>query len=255
MQEISSDSKNILILAFMGAFLPGMLLAYRLNLFAYFSAINDEKKIVLPSLLFLLCPFLVPFMVSHPLPSALSSIIPVTTFILGQLFAESNNQKLWSEKEKEAIHQLYKKLLNNYKKAKDNESHLKSYLKKEFCPTRSDDLSALEDIRVELINLESFQVLIQSNLRLASNELINCTRDCARLINEFNIELTHRKNIENEIEDMTPDNTYDNTVLRIEQLLKIREIDDRLLRLLNHTKGFLSYEDEFSKAGLKIKIF
>ncbi len=239
----------------MGAVLPGMLVAYRLNLFAYFNAINDEKKIVLPSFLFLLCPFLVPFMVSHPLPSALSSIIPVTTFILGQLFAESNNQKLWSEREKEAIYRLYRKLLNNYEKAKDNESHLKSYLKKEPYPTCSDDLSVLEDIRVELINLESFQGLIQSNLRLASNELINCTKDCTRLINEFNIELTHRKNIENELESMTPDNTYENFLLCTEKLWKIKEIDDKLLSLLNDTKGFLSYEDEFSKAGLNINIF
>jgi hypothetical protein len=83
MQEINSASQNILILALIGITLPGMWLAYRLNLFKFFGVINDTNKILLPSFLLLFCPFFVPFISTHPLPGALSSIIPVTTFILG----------------------------------------------------------------------------------------------------------------------------------------------------------------------------
>jgi hypothetical protein len=120
MQAISSDSQNILTLAWIGIFLSGTWLAYNLGLFTFFSAINDEKKIVLPSFLFLLSPFLFPFIFSHPLPGALPSIMPVITFIVGQLLAESNNKKILSEKERELINQIYIKLSKNYKTVKDS---------------------------------------------------------------------------------------------------------------------------------------
>lgn len=191
MQAISSDSQNILTLALLGTLLSGTWLAYNLGLFTFFSAINDEKKIVLPSFLFLLSPFLFPFIFSHPLPGALPSIMPVITFIVGQLLAESNNKKILSEKERELIHQIYIKLSKNYKTLEDTES-LFFYLvrgKRE----RLNDLSFLEDIKVESIKLKSLQGLIQANLRLASDDLIISSEECARLIDKFNTGLTQAK--------------------------------------------------------------
>lgn len=191
MQAISSDSQNILTLALIGSLLSGTWLAYNLGLFTFFSAINDEKKIVLPSFLFLLSPFLFPFIFSHPLPGALPSIMPVITFIVGQLLAESNNKKILSEKERELIHQIYIKLSKNYKTLEDSES-LFFYLvrgKRE----RLNDLSFLEDIKVESIKLRSLQGLIQANLRLASDDVIISSEECARLIDKFNTGLTQAK--------------------------------------------------------------
>jgi len=192
MQAISSDSQNILTLAWIGIFLSGTWLAYNLGLFTFFSAINDEKKIVLPSFLFLLSPFLFPFIFSHPLPGALPSIMPVITFIVGQLLAESNNKKILSEKERELINQIYIKLSKNYKTVKDSQPNF-SYLVIGHPLGRLKDLSVLEDIKVDSIKLRSLQGLIQANLRLASDELITYTEECARVIDKLNTGFTQAK--------------------------------------------------------------
>jgi hypothetical protein len=235
MQAINFDSKDTLILALTGIVFFGTWLAYRLNLFTFLSTINDEKKILLPSFLFLFSPFLFPFIFSHPLPSALSPIIPVTTFIIGQLLAESNNKKMLSAREKEAINQLYAKFSINFETAKNNESHLKNYLTKEVSPCWN-DLSPMEDIKEELIKVVSFQGLIIGNLPLASNHLIISTRRCASLIDNFNAKLTQRKIAENEVKG-----SRDNTEC-IPYYWTITAIDKSLL---SYTEDFLLYKSEF----------
>jgi hypothetical protein len=134
---------------------------------------------------------LFPFIFSHPLAGALPSIIPVTTFIIGQLFAESNNKKILSEKERELIHQVYIKLSKNYKILEDSEP-LFFYLVRGRLE-RLNDLSLLEDIKTESIKLISLQGLVQANLRLASDDLITSSEECARLIDKFNTGFTQAK--------------------------------------------------------------
>lgn len=83
MEGINSDSENILILALTGSVLSGAWLAYKLKLFNFFRAItiNDEKKILLPSFLFLSSPFLLPFIFNHSMfPQS-----PIINVILGAI--------------------------------------------------------------------------------------------------------------------------------------------------------------------------
>ena len=232
METINSDSKNILILALTGIILSGTWLAYRLNLFTFLSTINDEKKILLPSFLFLFSPFLLPFIFSHPLPGALPSIIPVSTFIIGQLLAELNNKKMLLTQEKEAINQLHAKLSINFETAKNNELHLKDYLTRELSP-RWNDLITMEDIKEELIKVLSIQGLILEDSHLVSDHLIIFTRECSRLIDKFNTDLAQRKIAENEIKgDTTKNWSFYNT---------IRTIDKDLL---SYTEKILSYQNQ-----------
>lgn len=246
MQVVSSDSQNILTLALIGMILSGTWLAYNLGLFRFFSAINDEKKIVLPSFLFLLSPFLVPFIFSHPLPGGLSSIIPVITFIVGQLFAESNNKKILSEKEKEAIHQLHMKLLINEEKAQNNKRHLESLVSHPPVNT----LSPLEDIKPDLIKLASFQGLIEANFRSASDDLIIHTRKCATLIDKFNTALAQREANEKEVNEKQANEREVKEVSigpRVVDKYKPSYMTNRMMdrSLLQDTKDFLSCHNEF----------
>jgi hypothetical protein len=256
MQAISSDSQNILTLALIGIVLSGTWLAHNLGLFTFFNAINDEKKIVLPSFLFLLSPFLVPFLSSHPLPGALSSIIPVITFIVGQLFAESNNKKILSEKEREAIHQLHMKLLINEEKAQNNKFRLESRVS--HPPVNA--LSPLEDIKPELIKLASFQGLIEANLRSASDALIIHTRKCATLIDKFNTELTQREANEREINEKQANEREAKEISTRPMAVdkhKPSYVTNRMMdrSLLQDTKDFLSCHNEFLDDVRGIKNF
>jgi len=112
MQTISSDSHNILILTLIGIFLPATWLAYNLGLFRFFNDINDEKKIVLPSFLFLLSPFLLPFIFSHNmlfestainffLSGTLGSLITGIFLIINTQRMSSVNNKLQLEREQQ----------------------------------------------------------------------------------------------------------------------------------------------------------
>lgn len=238
MQTINSDPKNILISALIGLVFSGTWLAYNLGLFRFIN-INDEKKILLPSFLFLISPFLFPFLFTHPLPGALPSLLPVTTFIIGQLLAEYNNKKMLSGKEKEAIHQLHAKLSFNFETAKNNESYLKTYLTRDISPCLN-DLSFMEDIKEDLIKLVSFQGLISEDLHLVNDNLIISIRVCARIIDKFNIELTQRKITEKEIkENPLTDITNPKKLINYQTL---RTIDETLL---NYTSDFLLYQNEF----------
>jgi hypothetical protein len=132
MEAINLDSENILILALTGSVLFGAWLAYKLKLF---STINDEKKILLPSFLFLLSPFLLPFIFSHNMLSestginyllsgTLSSVITGVFLIINtQRMSSVNNnlqlereeqQRIWQEKNnretwyREKIYDSYK---------------------------------------------------------------------------------------------------------------------------------------------------
>jgi len=111
MQEINPDSENILILAVTGAILSGIWLAYKLNLFKFLSTI-DEKKILLPSFLFLISPFLFPFIFkNNMLPEAtainffpngtLAAIITGTFLIINTQWMTSINNKLQLEREEQ----------------------------------------------------------------------------------------------------------------------------------------------------------
>jgi hypothetical protein len=241
MQEIDLDSKDILTLALIGSVLPGMWLAYRLDLLKVFNAINDKNKILLPSFLFLFCPFLIPFISSHPLPGSLSSIIPVTTFILGQILAESNNKKMLSEREKEVLLKIDVKLSDNKEKARINKGYLEDYIKGRKYANSLKDLSTLEDITSELNQLLTFQGLIQANLRLASNPLIRCIENCAYLIEKINKELTQTKAAENDIKG---------------DIVKTISSNSRSAKdLFNYTDEFVTEHDEFCETVWKIKNF
>jgi len=91
MEQINYNSENILILALTGSILSGAWLAYKLKLFKFFSTINDEKKILLPSLLFLLSPFLLPFVFTHyMLPQSPGIYIILSALVSGVILLISN---------------------------------------------------------------------------------------------------------------------------------------------------------------------
>jgi hypothetical protein len=111
MQTINPDSENILILALTGTVLSGTWLAYKLKLFKAFSTINDEKRILLPSFLFLFSPFLFPFIFSHyMLPESPGIYIVLSAVVSGIMLLTSNfinnkfqlereaQQRIWQEK-------------------------------------------------------------------------------------------------------------------------------------------------------------
>lgn len=112
MQEINPDSENILILALTGPILPGIWLAYKLNLFKFISTI-DEKKILLPSFLFLISPFLFPFifkiifnnnMISQPTAingGILGTLITGFFLVINTQSINSVNNKLQLEREEQ----------------------------------------------------------------------------------------------------------------------------------------------------------
>jgi len=244
MQTINSDSNNILIPALIGLFLSGTWLLYNLGLFRFIN-INDEKKTLIPTFLFITSPFLFPFLFTHPLPGALPSLLPVTTFIIGQLLADSNNKKQLSGKEKEIIHQLHAKLLFNFETAKKNESYLKSYIIREPSPCYN-DLTFMEDIKEDSIKLISFQGLIPEDLRLVNYNLIISIQQCARIVDKFNIDLTKRKVNEKEIEE-----NYSTDITHPKKLSNYRIIKTIDVDLLNYTNDFLSYQDKLSDMCIK----
>jgi hypothetical protein len=246
MQTINSDPNSILISASIGLFLSGTWLFYNLDLFRFIN-INDEKKILIPSFLFITLPFLFPFLFTHPLPGALPSLLPVTTFIIGQLLAESNNKKLLSGKEKEIIHQLHAKLSFNLETAKKNESYLKSYIAREPSP-RHNDLTFMEDIKEDSMKLVSFKGVIPEDLRLVNDNLIISIQQCARIIDKFNIDLANRKIKEKEIEENSLIDT-DITHFKIMSIYgSIKTID---IDLLKYTNDFLSYQNKLLDMCMK----
>ncbi len=127
MEAINIGSENILILALSGSILSGAWLAYKLKLFRLFPTINDEKKILLPSFLFLFSPFLLPFIFSHyMLPQSPGIYIILSALVSGIILLTSNfinnkfqlereeQQRTWQEKNKgetwyrEKIYDSYK---------------------------------------------------------------------------------------------------------------------------------------------------
>ena len=147
MEAINPDSKNVLILALTGTVLSGAWLAYKLKLLKSFSAINDEKKILLPSFLFLFSPFLFPFIFNHyMLPQSPGIYIILSAIVSGIMLLTSNSinnkfqlkreedQRIWQEKSeqqkwyREKIYDCYKtsiqlstKILQEYSDIKLNE--------------------------------------------------------------------------------------------------------------------------------------
>ncbi|MEG4420198.1 hypothetical protein QUA70_16655 [Microcoleus sp. LAD1_D5] len=127
MLTINPESKNILILAFTGSILCGTWLAYKLKLFNFFSTINDEKKLLLPSFLFLFSPFILPFIFSHYMfPQSPGIYIILSAIVSGIMLLTSNfinnkfqlqreeKQRIWQEKSeqqkwfREKIYDSYK---------------------------------------------------------------------------------------------------------------------------------------------------
>lgn len=231
------NSEDILISALFGLTLPGLLLAYRLKIFNLFKIINDKYKIIIPSLSMLAFPFLFPLLLIHPLPGSLSSVIPVSTFIIGQLLAEANNKKINSDREKAAIHVLYRKLLSNSTIAKENKSHIKDFRKHKSYATLLDKLKKMEDIKADLIKLETFQGLIPLEMQLANSKIIIYAGSCEELIDNFNTKLNQ----------ITRDAKQE-----YEFSMANRDIVERLSE---HTDNFLEDWDEFSNAVYDIKDF
>lgn len=104
METINPDSKNVLILALTGSVLSGAWLVYKLKLFRFYTNINDEKKILLPSFLFLFSPFLLPFIFSHNMFSESPGIyIVLSAVVSGIMLLTSNfiNNNFQLEREKQ----------------------------------------------------------------------------------------------------------------------------------------------------------
>lgn len=237
------NSEELLISALLGLTLPGLLLAYRLNIFNFLKNINDKYKIIIPSFSVLVFPFLFPLLLIHPLPGSLSSVIPVSTFIIGQLLAEANNKKMNSDREKAAIHVLYRKLLSNSTIANENKSHIKDFRKHKSYATLLDKLKKMEDIKAELIKLETFQGLIPLEMQLTNSQIFTSADSCEKLIDNFNTKL----NKITQLSQITRDEKQE-----YEFSPRKRDIVERLSE---HTDDFLEDEAEFSKAVYQITDF
>ena len=233
------NSEDILISALLGLTLPGLLLAYRLNYFNLFNNINDPYKILMPSFSVLVFPFLFPLFLIHPLPGSLSSVIPVSTFIIWQLLAEANNRKMSSDREKAAIHELFRKLERNSMIANKNKSHIKDFRKpkNKSYATLLDQLTKMEDIKAELIKLETFQGLIPLERQLANSKIMIYAGSCQELIDNFNTKLNQITRDAKQEFEFSP---------------RKRDIVERLSE---HTDDFLEDEAEFSKAVYPITDF
>ena len=231
------NSEDILISALLGLTLPGLLLAYRLNYFNLFNNINDPYKILMPSFSVLVFPFLFPLLLIHPLPGSLSSVIPVSTFIIGQLLAEANNKQMSSDREKAALHELFRKLLRNSTIATNNQFSIKYFNKDRYYPILLDELKKMEDIKAELIKLETFQGLIPLERQLANSKIMIYAGSCQELIDNFNTKLNQiTRNAKQEYEFS-------------------RANRDIVNRLSENTDDFLYDWNEFSKAVYDIKNF
>jgi len=240
------NSEDILISALFGLTLPGLLLAYRLKFFNYFKKINDKYKILIPSFSVLVFPFLFPLLLIHPLPGSLSSVIPVSTFIIGQLLAEANNRKMSSDREKAAIHELFRKLERNSMIAHKNKSHIKDFRKpknKSSYATLLDQLTKMEDIKAELIKLETFQGLIPLEMQLTNSQIYTSADSCEKLIDDYNTKLNQLT----KLNQITRDEKQEYEFSPPQR--------DIVERLSEHTDDFLEDEAEFSNAVYKIKHF
>ena len=262
------NSEDILSSALLGLTLPGILLAYRLNYFNLFNNINDRYKIIIPSFSVLVFPFLFPLLLIYPLPGSLSSVIPVSTFIIGQLLAEANNKKMNSDREKTAIHEIYRKLLSNSTIANKNKSHIKDFKQHRCYPTLLGRLKKMEDIKAELIKLETFQGLIPLEMQLTNSQIFTSAASCEDLIDNFNTKLNQLAKDAEQERDEKPEkyNKFyipnqvakdaeqegDEKPEKYKVSIAKRAIVDRISE---HTDDFLEYSDEFSKAVYPIKNF
>lgn len=239
------NSEDILISALFGLTLPWLLLAYRLKYFNLFKNINDKYKIIIPSFSVLVFPFLFPLLLIHPLPGSLSSVIPVSTFIIGQLLAEANNNKSISDREKAAIHKLYRKLLSNSSIARNNQSYIKDFQKHRSYATLLDKVKKMEDIKADLIELETFQGLIPLEMQLTNQRIIIYAGSCKELIENFNTKLDQLARDEKQERDEKTEEYKFSIASR-----------DIVNRLSEDTDDFLEDWDNFSKAVYNIeKIF
>lgn len=179
METMNSDSENILILALTGIVLSGAWLAYKLKLFKLFSTINDEKKILLPSFIFLLSPFLLPFIFNQNMLSESSAINFFLSGTLGSvitgIFLIINTQRISS-------------INNKLQLEREQQQHIlqeKSEQQKWYREKIYDSYEKLIHLLTKIMQTK-FKIIIKNSNSLAEDEWCNLHG----LYNEFMAELT-----------------------------------------------------------------
>jgi hypothetical protein len=96
-QRTKSMPTQDLLAIILGLLLSGTWLIYKLNRFQWVQKINDPKGIVVPSFIFLLSPFLavwiMPALASGDIDEIIKPILPLITFILGQVITKREKQR------------------------------------------------------------------------------------------------------------------------------------------------------------------
>jgi hypothetical protein len=179
MEAMNPDSENILILALTGIVLSGAWLAYKLKLFKLFSTINDEKKILLPSFIFLLSPFLLPFIFNQNMLSESSAINFFLSGTLGSvitgIFLIINTQRISS-------------INNKLQLEREQQQHIlqeKSEQQKWYREKIYDSYEKLIHLLTKIMQTR-FKIIIKNSNSLAEDEWCNLNG----LYNEFMAELT-----------------------------------------------------------------
>lgn len=137
-----------------------------------------------------------------------------------------------------SFHKLYRKLLSNSSIAGTNKSYIKDFQGHQASTTPLDKLKKMEDIKVDLIELETFQGLIPLEMQLANSKIMISADSCKELIENFNTKLDQLARDEKKEEDLV--------FIAIRDLVK---------RLSEDTDDFLDYHKKFLDAVHDIKNF
>ena len=239
MQEINPDSENILILAITGPILTGIWLAYKLNLFKFISTI-DEKKILLPSFLFLISPFLFPFifkiifnnnMISQPTAingGILGAVITGIFLIINTQRMSSVNNKLQLEREEQQrIWQLERE--KQQRIWQDESDHKKWYREKIY-----DSYSKSIQLSTKIIQAQlEFDIELKKTGTVSEDKYTNINNLGIEFLSEFNIitinhpdkEFEEFKENKNKIIRATLEKNFE---IALEIISQIRENDSRI---------------------------
>jgi len=235
--------------------------------------IKDERKILLPSAIFILSPFIFTYLFNYlyslqqegQLIEIFRAVFPVFSFILGQLFTEYRKQEENRDRERTAIIEIIDKFSDNCQILRDNKEQLESsIIRRKIAPLEKyydeTTLMPLEDLTSNLLKLRLFQGLIKEEKRQASDGLIIAANFAVNFTKEFNKNLEDRKYANEKLKQFDSNNTNkvisENASFDEEKSCEYRvqlfreksnldEIDNKLLQIIEQ---LLDIHDKFNQS-------